>query len=651
MADKVIGIDVGTNAVRAAEVVLGATPRLVRFGQVALPAGAVDEGEVVDVDAVAEALKRLWREAGFSSRRVRVGIASARVIVRIVELPLLSDADTTSTLGLQLPEYVPLPPESTVFDFQPLETVDAEEGPQRRLLLAAAHEEAVRPLVEAVAKAGLKLAAVDVIPAALARALVPGPPPTSLSTSPPPWAARPSAEGSEPLTALGALPHLPHAAGDVGAGADGDIEDGDGAEDSAEDGGPAGDPQGPVEAIVSIGAGTTVVVVARAATPLFSRTITSVAGRQVTERIATELSVTTEEAERRKRGIPSDDPETEEAEGEALAGAALHLRLAEGPLVSELVAEVVDSLAFYDGQPGALTVERVLLTGGGSLLDGLPELLAERLGLDVAPADPLLRAEVGDLGFEPEDLPFLAPYLGAALGVALGGDKTRTKRIDLRPASGQSGRSRRPLLAGGVAALLLVATAGFYVQRSGAIGQEEVQATVLRAQLAELQVPAADGASAGAVRTPSSLQAILDEARDRDADWLAVVQQLDGISAPLGVQISSLQGATTAPVTGKAKAGATASDAAGEVTTTTSGAAPPDPATTALGQITLTAAAPGLEAVAGWVDAMEADLRFDDAWVSGVTSAGEGGGGVQFAAQVTITGANLVPRPLIEVAR
>ena len=87
MAKHVIGVDVGTNAIRAAEIVTGDRPYLHRFGQVALPLGAVHEGEVVDVVAVSDALKRLWREVGFASKSVRVGLASPRVILRIVDIP------------------------------------------------------------------------------------------------------------------------------------------------------------------------------------------------------------------------------------------------------------------------------------------------------------------------------------------------------------------------------------------------------------------------------------------------------------------------------------------------------------------------------------------------------------------------------------
>ncbi|MBV8560888.1 MAG: pilus assembly protein PilM, partial [Acidimicrobiia bacterium] len=66
MAQRAVGLDVGTSAVRAVELVLGRDQvTLTRFGQVALAPGAVVGGEVVDAPAVASAIRRLWREAGF----------------------------------------------------------------------------------------------------------------------------------------------------------------------------------------------------------------------------------------------------------------------------------------------------------------------------------------------------------------------------------------------------------------------------------------------------------------------------------------------------------------------------------------------------------------------------------------------------------
>ena len=64
MARTRVGLDVGSTAVRAAEVASGDVPVLVRAAQVPLQAGAVEAGEVKQPEIVAAALRELWDKAG-----------------------------------------------------------------------------------------------------------------------------------------------------------------------------------------------------------------------------------------------------------------------------------------------------------------------------------------------------------------------------------------------------------------------------------------------------------------------------------------------------------------------------------------------------------------------------------------------------------
>ena len=77
MARRLIGLDIGTNAVTLAEVSPGNPPRLERFGQVALPADAMREGEVVDDRALIDAISRLRSEVDLKKAPVRLGLAIA----------------------------------------------------------------------------------------------------------------------------------------------------------------------------------------------------------------------------------------------------------------------------------------------------------------------------------------------------------------------------------------------------------------------------------------------------------------------------------------------------------------------------------------------------------------------------------------------
>ncbi len=239
MARRLIGLDVGTNAVTLAEVAPGAPPRLDRFGQVALPRDAMRDGEVQDDAAVTEAIARLREEVDLKKASVRVGLASPRLIVRQVEMPVMSRDELASALQFQAADLIPIPLDEAVLDFAILGTAVGEEGePIMHVLLAAAHKATVMRLVAAVEAAGLPVGAVDLVPLALIRSL-----------------ARP-AYGED-------------------AGAEG---------------------------IVSFGGGVTAIVVHEGGVPRFVRAL-GTGGRELTDAICAELELPVETAEALKRQL------------------------------------------------------------------------------------------------------------------------------------------------------------------------------------------------------------------------------------------------------------------------------------------------------------------------------------------------------------
>ena len=174
MAGRVVGLDIGTSGVRAAELTLGkGGATLERFGQVALPAGAVRDGEVIDADAVAEAIKQLWAQAKFSTKKVVVGVANQKVVVRQVDLPWLPTAELKKALAFQVQDYIPMPVEQAILDFHPLEEFTNESGGRMlRVLLVAAARDMVTSALAAVEKAGLTPEMVDLTSFAVLRSLV-----------------------------------------------------------------------------------------------------------------------------------------------------------------------------------------------------------------------------------------------------------------------------------------------------------------------------------------------------------------------------------------------------------------------------------------------------------------------------------------------
>lgn len=170
-----VGLDIGTSAVRAALVSRGrGGTTLTSFGQVALPRGAVVDGEIRDQGGVSEAIGQLWRRARIRSKRAVVGIANQRVVVRQIELPYLEEKEFRQSLRYQVADHIPMPVEAAELDFQVIEDYTTEGGQHvMRVLLVAAATEMVESFVNTAHAGGVDAAGIDLVPFAVARAVSP----------------------------------------------------------------------------------------------------------------------------------------------------------------------------------------------------------------------------------------------------------------------------------------------------------------------------------------------------------------------------------------------------------------------------------------------------------------------------------------------
>ena len=167
-----VGVNIGTTSVRAAEIsVHSGSLRLDRFGQVPLPVGAVLDGEVIDTQAVATALRQLWKSAKFGSRKVILGVSNQRVLVRQVELPVMPDGERRSSLRFQVADLVPMGIDESVLDFIPMQEIDKGGSPVHRGLLVAASQDTVLGAIAAATSAGLETVQVDLTPFAVLRSV------------------------------------------------------------------------------------------------------------------------------------------------------------------------------------------------------------------------------------------------------------------------------------------------------------------------------------------------------------------------------------------------------------------------------------------------------------------------------------------------
>jgi type IV pilus assembly protein PilM len=169
----VVGLDVEPGFVTAARVRVNGSVTVEQAAGVPLAGDVLRDGDVVDVDSLAEALREMFREHGFE-RRVRLGMASQRAVLRTIELPPITDRnEIASAVRFQAEDQVPLPLASAVMDFHPLGMVDTPAGQRLRVVLVAAQRDVVERLVAAARMAGLRPEGLDLSAFALIRALHP----------------------------------------------------------------------------------------------------------------------------------------------------------------------------------------------------------------------------------------------------------------------------------------------------------------------------------------------------------------------------------------------------------------------------------------------------------------------------------------------
>lgn len=177
---RVIGLDIGTTTVRAAELEFsgrgktGQSATLVRYAEAPLPHGAVRDGEVAEPATVSTALRQLWSRAKFGTRDVVIGVGNQRVLVREIELPWMPPAQIKETLPFQVQESLPMSTDEALLDFFATDEVAGPQGRSLRGMLVAAQRDTVNANVVAVEGAGLRPTMVDLNAFALQRALARG---------------------------------------------------------------------------------------------------------------------------------------------------------------------------------------------------------------------------------------------------------------------------------------------------------------------------------------------------------------------------------------------------------------------------------------------------------------------------------------------
>lgn len=169
---SLVGVEIEPSAVHVAAVTVNGSISVSIAASAPLEPGVVRDGEVVDVGALANALRAVWADNKQLDKHVRIGIANQKIVVRVLELPPVTDRkELEAAVRFSAQDEIPMALDSAVLDYHSLGMVETPAGTRQRVLLVAARRDMVDRVLAAARAAGLRPEGVDLAAFALVRAL------------------------------------------------------------------------------------------------------------------------------------------------------------------------------------------------------------------------------------------------------------------------------------------------------------------------------------------------------------------------------------------------------------------------------------------------------------------------------------------------
>ena len=161
------GVDISASSVKIVELSELSDKKgytLERYAIESLPKDAVSDGNINNLDAVSEGVRRAWKRLGSRIKNVSVALPAAAVISKRIMLPAgLREEDMEYQVESEANQYIPFALEEVNLDFQVI-GVSPNNPDEVEVLLAASRKANVEDRVAAVQMAGLKTIVVDVEP-------------------------------------------------------------------------------------------------------------------------------------------------------------------------------------------------------------------------------------------------------------------------------------------------------------------------------------------------------------------------------------------------------------------------------------------------------------------------------------------------------
>jgi type IV pilus assembly protein PilM len=343
-AKSVVGLDIGSSAVKAIELkAIGNSYRVIAFGSEPIPPDSIVDGAIIDGTAVADAIRRLFERHPFKCREVAASLSGNAVIVKKINLPVMTAAELAESIYWEAEQYIPFDIQDVNLDYQILNPGTAPgSGGTMDVLLVAAKKDKIADYTGVIAQAGCVPVVVDVDVFALQNAY------------------------------------------ELNYGLDAHA----------------------VVVLLNAGASAININILSGGQSLFTRDI-SIGGNAYTEAVQKELNLPYDRAEQLKKGHPVDGAAYQDAV------AVLHA------MTDSVLLETQKTFDFFKATAASDRIDRLILSGGASRVEGFAQALEERFGAPVEMFNPFKTVDFDAEKLGVADPQTLVPTAAVAVGLAL----------------------------------------------------------------------------------------------------------------------------------------------------------------------------------------------------------------------------------------
>jgi type IV pilus assembly protein PilM len=341
---SVVGLDIGSSAVKAVELkAVGKGFKVVAFAIEAVPPDSIVDGAIIDGAAVADAIRRVFENKAFKTKQVAASLSGNAVIVKKVNLPVMTEAELAESIYWEAEQYIPFDIQDVNLDYQILNGgTGAESEGTMDVLLVAAKKEKIADYTGVISQAGRLPVIVDVDAFALQNAYEIN-------------------YGHEP---------------------------------------------GAVVVLLNAGASAININIITGDQSVFTRDI-SMGGNSYTEAVQKELNLPYESAEQIKRNHAVEGVTFEEVQP------VLHA------MTENVLLEIQKTFDFFKATASSDRIDRIVVSGGASRVDGFTASLQERFNTPVEVFDPFKTISFDPAKLGIPDAEGLSATAAVAVGLAL----------------------------------------------------------------------------------------------------------------------------------------------------------------------------------------------------------------------------------------